>query len=147
MYKCEKCGRLIQDFEIGEKRSYVGEFWGRDVYENLSCCPDCGCDDIFEVFECIQCGEWFCKEELKSGFCDNCLHQATPKDCFLISKEFEEKKIVKLNSFIVEMFTAEEMEDILLEALEKCGADTSKYVDGDTEWFAENLKKLKEVIK
>lgn len=147
MYKCEKCGRLIQDFEIGEKRSYVGEFWGRDVYENLSCCPDCGCDDIGEVFECSQCGEWFYKEELESGFCDNCLHRATPQDCFEVSKEFEEKKPVKLNSFIVEMFTAEEMEDILLEALKKCGADTSKYVDGDREWFAENLKELKEVRK
>lgn len=147
MYICCDCGEVFEKSDCGSSREYVGEFWGVDAYEDVACCPKCNSTCFDDALQCEDCGAWFSKNDLNNGFCEDCLDDVSAKDCFDVAKSFDTKRNVQLNSFIAEMFTAEEMEDILLEALVKCGANTSKYVNGDREWFAENLKELKGVIK
>lgn len=147
MYICCDCGEVVERFDCGTHRAYVGEYLGISVYRDSACCPECGSTCLQDAVKCEECGGWCLEEDLSNGFCKKCLDSVSVKDCFDVAKKFDEKKDIKINSFIAEMFTVEEMEDVLLEALKNCDADASKYVNVDREWFSEKLKELKGVRK
>lgn len=47
--RCLNCGMKVD--EPDTVRSYVGEFWGAPVYENVYRCPFCGDYDLKEFEE------------------------------------------------------------------------------------------------
>ena len=47
--KCGLCGELFDEDELEHDYEYVGECWGQPAYEEISRCPYCGSDDIFDV--------------------------------------------------------------------------------------------------
>lgn len=50
-YKCDnpKCGHIFDEDEMGTYKEYHNEIEG-GFYEELPCCPMCGCEDFF-VYE------------------------------------------------------------------------------------------------
>lgn len=64
MYKCNNCGKLVEELE---------EIKGD--YNNPSYVEDCcDCSGYYEeAYKCKECGEWFTKEELNGGICNDCL--------------------------------------------------------------------------
>lgn len=48
LYKCDNCGEVCYEEELGSYQECVGEFWGAPAYETFSCCPRCGSDEVYE---------------------------------------------------------------------------------------------------
>lgn len=49
IWKCEDCGTIFREDEMGYYEECVGEFWGAPAYERFCVCPKCGSDYIEEV--------------------------------------------------------------------------------------------------
>lgn len=148
-YKCEKCGILLADGDIQVRSSYLCEYGECAEYEDISVCPVCGCDELLEVEECVVCGEWHIKATgyddvpMHDGICEECLCKASVDECVEIAKE-EGKHMVEINAFLASSFTPSEIEDILKDALKKSPKKAvTDYALGDTEWFAEQYKKVR----
>ena len=47
-YKCCDCGAVFDEEEAGTYTESRGEFWGSPCYETMLCCPECGCEEIYE---------------------------------------------------------------------------------------------------
>lgn len=72
MLKCNYCGRVIEDDELGTHREYMGECHGTPAYDTFQ--DNCSCGgDYEEATRCKECDEWFTDDELINGFCDDCL--------------------------------------------------------------------------
>lgn len=41
-YYCEECEMVIRDEDVEEESYYIGEAWGRPIYDNMLVCPKCG---------------------------------------------------------------------------------------------------------
>lgn len=145
MYKCENCGHL---FEEGEQAVWE-ERHGLDTppYEKWSGCPLCK-GDYEEVHQCKECGDWHERDELMGEMCDKCIdkYKYNIDICHKIGKKSEEE--IKINSFLVTMFSKEEIEEILFRELSEANTikpvDCSEFIDSDKSWFAETLN---EVVK
>ena len=77
MFKCGECGAVFLEPKIWEESR--GEYWGTPCYETVCGCPECG-DHFEEAFECEECGEWFFKDELDDGICEECLNKKGEND-------------------------------------------------------------------
>lgn len=140
MYKCEECGYVFEDAQHWEERH---EFWGASCSEMWSGCPECS-GGYEEAEQCKICGEWFLPNELHGGACGTCIkEQADFKTCYEIGKKHPET--IKLNGVLCSFFSESEIEDILKKILiERNETDCSDYINGDIEWFGEEL--VKEVV-
>lgn len=58
MYRCDRCGALLDENELDSYKEAVGEYHGQPAYQEFICCP-CGCADVDEVkvIKCDECGE------------------------------------------------------------------------------------------
>lgn len=147
MYRCLDCGRILDDDELKTERSYVSDYMG-GCYESFSCCP-CG-GDIEEVERCDSCGEYFTSDELPDGICLDCLKEyATVENALECGKDA--KETIKINGFLASCFSSDEIEKLLLSALEErinssdanavAEAETAEdYCLDDASWFAGWLK-------
>lgn len=142
MLKCEKCGKIVEAENLVKERRFFADYGSTPLYEEVSVCPFCGCGNFIEVDKCENCGEYYSVREEGGCLCDDCLSKATAKDCFEICKD--DKWDVALNRFIADMFSPQEIEDILLDALVKSNADISPFINGDIDWFSDEYKKLLE---
>lgn len=146
MYRCLECGHTFEDGEQGTCVEHYGEFWGEPCSESFSCCPMCN-GDYVELEECKRCGEFFESCDLTDGMCKNCVEELgnDVETCYEVAET--EKQSVKINCFLAEMFTPEDINEILLDVLlskEKCGCkvDCQKFIDSDPVWFAERLNEV-----
>ena len=141
MYKCLKCGHI---FENGEQETWQesrGEFWGQPVSETMNGCPKCH-GDYAETMPCVECGSEQLDEDLYGGMCKECREPyVNDFDTCLKLGEIQ-KESIEINSLLVTMFTASEIEEILVRELKESGnIDCSSFAYDDLEWFAENLRK------
>ena len=82
MYKCRRCGEVFEEDEIRESVTYHPWRDGEadEVFEE---CPYCGDGDFDEAEQCEECGEWFLRDELHDGRCDECLKKNATFDIVL----------------------------------------------------------------
>ena len=41
-YYCDECEMVIRDADVDEAEYFIGEAWGRPIYEKALVCPCCG---------------------------------------------------------------------------------------------------------
>lgn len=103
-----------------------------------------------EMAYCKCCHNEFKDEDVFFGLCEECLKENSENiDVLYKVGKYDEKKDIKLNSFLHSVFTIEEIEEILIERLKQCQnikhkLDFSEFVKQDESWFAE---KVVEVLK
>ena len=146
MYKCCSCGHL---FEEGEQAVWE-ERHGLDTppYEKWSGCPICR-DGYEEVNQCKKCGSWHTEDELTNGLCDECLNDIAMEykydiaKCYALSKKSGETHQVEVDSFLADMFTPEQINDVLYRELVIASAikpvDCTTFIDADRDWFNEKI--------
>lgn len=139
-YKCLECGEFFT--EPKKWKEYRGEFWGAPAYEEMVGCPDCR-GDYEELVPCELCGEECEEDSLTCGVCEDCLESASGDVdlCYKIGEGH--KETVRLNCFLTAMFSADEIEALLLNALKVEKADCSAFVFDDESWFPERLKEVR----
>jgi len=59
--KCEKCGKVVEDTELGSKMEQVSS--DPPMYEPRACCPECGHEDFDDVLWCSVCGTYYYEDE------------------------------------------------------------------------------------
>lgn len=147
-YKCIECGHI---FEKGEEKHWTesrGEFWGKPAEEPMTGCPHCK-GDFEETSPCGICGSEKTEEEIVGGVCLDCLdNYKHDTDTCLKLGELEREEI-ELNSFLLSIFTRDEIEEALVLALNELKkykpVDCSDFIFADAEWFGDTLRK--EILK
>lgn len=131
-YKCLDCGHI---FEEGEQLRWV-ESHG----EEMQGCPKCN-GAFEETKQCAICDGEFLPVELNGGVCDECIQKEKHniKFCFELGEQIGKTEI-KINPFLAEMFTDNEIERILLDELKKENADCSPFINEDKMYFGEKLQ-------
>ena len=81
MFKCCDCGHLFEDGEQAIWYENQGECHGRIAMEKFGGCPMCK-GDYEEVYQCKECEEWHCEDELYEGWCEKCLRETINYDTF-----------------------------------------------------------------
>lgn len=148
MYKCTECGHL---FEQGEERRWLesrGEYWGQPVHEETTGCPRCG-GGFEETKPCGLCGSEKTEEEMVGGVCLDCLddYKYDTDTCLKLGEL--EREEVELNSFLLSIFTRDEIEEALFLALNELKkykpVDCSDFIFADADWFGTKLRE--EILK
>lgn len=146
MFRCESCGNL---FEEGEQATWE-ETHGLDSppYEKFSGCPLCK-GDYEEAYLCKVCDGWVVESELQDGCCEACVealvseYRYDVEKCYELSRESGEIDSVEIDAFLSEMFTLEQINEILyrelLSASKQAAIDCSAFIEADRSWFAENV--------
>lgn len=111
MIRCNRCDSIFDESEL--ITDYVN---GGDIGEPHNSCPYCGHDDWDEVKECCRCGRWFSVDELHgySGWemCRDCIEDETDTRT-VIEYGDTVKQDVSLNGFLSDVFSDEEINEIL----------------------------------
>ena len=141
MYKCLECGHIFEDSEQSTWQESRGEFWGQPVSETMSGCPRCH-GDYEKTKSCVECGSEQLEDDLYGGMCKECLEPYVNDFDTCLKLGEVQKESIEINSLLVTMFTASEIEEILVRELKESGnIDCSSFAYNDLEWFAENLRK------
>ena len=142
MYRCKECGNLFEEGEQATWQESRGEFWGNPCTENMSGCPLCK-GNYEETSKCICCGnENFLEEELENGVCNECIEKHTKDFDFCIKAGEEARENVKINGAVLSIWSADEINEILIEELKKIkNISFEKFVQEDKFWFAEMIEK------
>lgn len=150
MYICKKCGRTIEELEI--KITSKGYFNSYDDFslaegEEVGHC-ECG-GKFVEARQCTICGDYFRKDEIKSGICEYCLEDIAEKDGYEYGLKIgtDCETDVYVNGLIPSLLSAETINKILLEYIEK-NKDTikdfnwkcEKYCREDLDCFAQYVE-------
>ncbi len=135
MYICLHCGHEFEEIAAKNYDSSTG------TWEEY--CPNCGSEDFEEAEVCEMCGEAFAKGELKGHVCDKCRAKySDPMNAYCYGAD--RKESVELNGFIKWMFTAEEIETILMKAAKEeapawLAKEAREYINDDEYDFGEWL--------
>lgn len=78
MYKCVDCGYVFYDPVTWTERHGLET----PPYEEWCGCPNCK-GGFEEAYKCAECGEWFEKEDVFCGYCEDCLRETITYDNFL----------------------------------------------------------------
>lgn len=146
MLKCVECGHVFSEYELNTWEESRGEHFGIPCYEKMSGCPICK-GDYEDAVECDVCGENHLASELTGGVCEDCIkkYQHDVDMHFKIGENDTDK--VELNCFLASVFTKEDIELILLDALKsmkeyskkQLESDCERFIEYNREWFAERL--------
>lgn len=146
MLKCVECGHVFSEYELNTWEESRGEHFGIPCYEKMSGCPICE-GDYEETVECDICGENHLSSELTSGICEDCIktYQHDVDMHFKIGANDTDS--IELNCFLASVFTKEDIELILLNALKsrkeyskkQVESDCERFIEYNREWFAEML--------
>lgn len=146
-YICDDCGSVLDEDDLRTERSYVSDYMG-GCYEDYSVCH-CG-GSVSEASTCDICGEYFHDDDLYSGVCEDCLKDEMTVDN-AIKAGADAKLEVEINGFLASCFTPEQIEELLIKALEEKidssdGAANAaidkaeEWLSEDKSWFADWLK-------
>lgn len=130
MFICTDCGKSIGDDELMFHVESHGERRADDC--------DCG-GEFVEAVECEICGRYMAGDDARI-VCDNCVSEnSTFETACEIGNENKEK--IEINGFFYEIFTEEEVNEILLEhAKKKVFGDenlVNKFIRSDV-WYFED---------
>jgi hypothetical protein len=141
MYICKECGDVFNQFEVDTWEEDRGEFWGMPCYERMSGCPNCR-GDYVEAKRCVECGAWIPEDDW--DMCEECMADYENEEiCLELGVETEDE--IKLNGFLLSVYSRKEIEKILLEHLkqdeEKMANAIKDYCEWDTMYFIEWVRK------
>lgn len=139
MFKCFDCDSLLDYEDLKYEKD-------RDTLERRRYCPHCGSDNIDEVVSCSECGEYYPEGDLfgMNSVCEDCIMKMRYDLDFCAAVGDEVQEEVSLNGFLLEMFSEEEIEAILMREL-KAASETSP-VDGGS-FLTWNLEDAADVLK
>lgn len=147
-YKCLDCGTVF-DAENAHTYSESRSYWGMPCSEEFMECPNCKSDCFEETHSCELCGAEFLQDELYGGVCKGCIddYKFDIDACIDIGQT--EKQTIEINSFFASMFTADQIDSLLLRELKSAHSimkvDCTPFIENDLSWFGERL--IKEVVK
>jgi hypothetical protein len=106
--------------------------------ETFACCPYCK-GDFDKTKNCEICGEDFFEDELFGDVCEDCIQQYENdiQGCYELSQNETEE--ISINAFLCEMFTTQEIEELLLRELIGSNASCKKFIESDKIRFGELL--------
>jgi hypothetical protein len=143
MYICEDCGKIYEDEEAvsveempyGEEHCGLGKpMWDMNRAEVEAC--SCG-GELVKAKKCEKCDEWM--SDNSHSLCEDCANEyATLETVLAIGADWETK--MSLNGFLCSVYSKEEIELILMDALTAKGEDfikseIKKYCDEDKDYF------------
>lgn len=135
MLICKDCGKVIADDELITHLESRGEFWGNNCFEEIVDKCECG-GEFVEAKQCQMCGEWICEDD--ENVCDDCLQNNATYDNALKYGE-ENKESVELNGFLANVFTADEVNEILIRELDEAQQLSTK-IYKEARWYCLNDK-------
>lgn len=149
MVICEDCGAVIDEDELVTTKSYVSEYMG-GCYENITGCS-CG-GAVTDAERCDICGEYYREDELHNGICDSCLEEEmTVDNAIKCGKDGSARVEVSINGFLARCFDEEEIDALLLQALEmqigSSEANAVAIMDSAEEWCKEDIAYFAEWLK
>lgn len=133
---CLHCGHTFDPEEIVSK--YYDRATG--TYDREEC-PKYGSEDIEEGMECCVCGEVHIEENMIGQVCNDCLNKSvTFGNALRYGKE--RKESVEIHGFLKWIYSAEEIESILLKNLQEASTEwrkrmTEEYLTDDKYDFAD----------
>lgn len=144
-YRCHECDRRFEDPDI------ITESHGFNdgIAEERGVCPFCK-GYFEEMHKCVICGEYFTDDELTAGVCDECIyeHDTNHMVCYEFGRLQSES--IKINSFLVSVFTEEQINEILYNRMMEMSRIISiscyEFIESDKVWFAEKLIEKKEIF-
>ena len=141
-YICRDCGHIFEEGEQAIWEEDRGEWWGQRAWEKMCGCPKC-CGDYEEAKECEICHSAHLEEDLFGGICEECIdkNRKNFKTCLNIAMVENNKCNVEINELLASIFSASDIEQILIEHIEKNiqDVDCSKFIDNDLSWFGQYL--------
>lgn len=100
MLKCNNCGKVIEDDDLGYHTEPHGE-----ILPN-----ECFCGGNYEIaYPCKCCGDYFIEEELTNGYCNECLESEMT---FENAEKFGEEK-GEINLFYQCLLNNNEINEII----------------------------------
>lgn len=117
MVICENCGAVMHEEDLVHCKSWLSDYRG-GTYEEYDVCP-CG-GDVREAEQCKSCGEYFDKDDMCDGYCEECLKEKmTVDNAIKCGEEIDARTEISLNGFLASVFSEEEIDQLLLTELEK----------------------------
>lgn len=143
MYICEDCGKIYEDEEAvsveempyGEEHCGLGKpIWDNNRVEVETC--SCG-GELVKAKKCEKCGEWM--PDNIYHICSDCRDKYATLDAMIeMGAEWQNK--FALNGFLTSIFSAKEIELILIDVLKRrddefVNAQIKEFCDFDIECF------------
>ncbi len=139
MFICQKCGRMLEDYEIGTEHQRHGyTSLGAPIDEPMTSNCSCG-GEYVKATKCLVCGEWFLPDTFSTQkVCDDCLeNEKTVNNALEIGHENQEE--VHINGFVKSVLTPEKINEILEKWVSENFVDGSfdvvKYCDEDKYYY------------
>lgn len=110
-YQCCECKHVFSEDDMASGTTGV-ELNG--VYERCGACPECGGIDLEDVGLCGECGAPIPNKSGDDYLCDGCLGKHTNLDEVYNYSTTEQKTPVEINSLLAHLFSADEIEAMLL---------------------------------
>lgn len=135
MLVCNKCGRIVDESELGYATEAHGE-------RHLNTVCRCG-GEYIEANKCAVCGEWFDNTDLH-GVCEGCLYEDETVGTALEIGAYSLQKVDGINGFIADVLSVHQMNKILTKWVEENFTDHSKavkdYLYADKSAYSEYLE-------
>ena len=149
MVICEDCGDVLDESDLKQERSYISDYMG-GCYETYSVCPSGG--EVVDAKRCEICGEYFREDELHDGVCDECLkEEMTVDNAIECGKDGSARMEVSINGFLAFCFNQEEIDALLIKALEDkintSRIDANVVIDRAEEWCSEDKSYFADWLK
>ena len=97
-YRCEECGAIFREDEMGRWREGRGEFWGSPCNEEMAGCPNCGSMYYHEAKPCKICGSYGVGSF--GEYCEDCKSDVLKRLHQIVYQEFDEDERACLNEML-----------------------------------------------
>lgn len=149
MVICEDCDATLDENELVTTRNYVSDYMG-GCYEYSTGCS-CG-GPVANAGQCEICGEYFKEDEVHVRICDECLkEEMTIDNAIECGKDDSARTEVSINGFLASCFSQEEIDSLLIKALEDKINDldvaANGAIDKAEEWCKEDLSYFADWLK
>ena len=97
-YRCEECGKIFNEEEMGCWGESRGEYWGVSCSEQVCGCPSCHSMYYHEAVACKICGSYE-KEDFEE-YCEDCKSDVLKRLHQIVYQEFDEDERACLSGML-----------------------------------------------